>query len=246
MDKKMIDTSALISGVDISSLQGNIDIAKLAQTYKFLIHRCFVGNDYKDTKYDSNIRAAKDAGMAVAAYHFAYPLPNDLTKPSHDPIKQANLHYQACLDSVSLVVLDLEWPYAQDWTKWKCTAQQIKDWTKAWLIEYERLSGNKPIIYTYPSFAQSLNMDASFPDYDLWIASYTTEPHIPAPWKDWVMWQNTGGSTHFDGIAIDTDYCKDLSIFSVSNQAPPTAQPEEPAAPFTDPSQVEQDPPPSS
>lgn len=210
--------STLIPGVDISSIQGNININALAQQYKFLIHRCYVGNDYKDTKYDANIAAAKAAGMAVGAYHFAYPLPNNSAKPTHDPIAQANLHYQACLDSVSLVVVDLEWPIVQNWGQWGCSAQQIKDWLQAWLTEYERLSGNKPLIYTYPSFAQSLVLDSSFADYQLWIASYTNAPTIPQPWSDWTIWQNSGHAS-FQGITIDTDFCKDLSIFSVSSDS---------------------------
>lgn len=208
-------TTNLISGCDISSIQGSIDFTQLSNKYKFVICRCHVGNDYKDSKYDSNVQLAKEAGMSVGAYHFAYPLPEVAGKLNHSPDEQAILHYESAKDSVNLVVLDLEWPSVQKWKQWNCSANQIKDWTKQYLLKYEELSGKKPVLYSYPNFLDCIKFDNEFAaSYDLWIASYTKNPRIPLPWTDYVIWQYGGGSSiTFNNIPIDTDYCKDLQIF---------------------------------
>lgn len=205
----------LILGCDISQFQGDkIDFDAMSKVYKFMIHRAFVGNEHVDTMMESNLQKAQDAGMAVGIYNFVFPLPNDGIHPHRDPIDQANLHYASVQNlNVKLHCCDLEYPYPQDWHKWNCSAQQIKDWTRDYLTEYESLSGVKPVLYCYPNFAQSLVMEDDFTDYPLWIASYTQTAHVPKPWTDWTIWQNTGDTIKFNGIVIDTDYVRDLSLF---------------------------------
>lgn len=207
--------SDYILGMDMSQFQGDkMNFTELAKMYKFMIHRAYVGNEHVDDNLVCNLKKAQDAGMAVGIYHFVFPLPDQAGRPARNPIEQANLHYYSVQDlGITLHCCDLEFPYAQDWRKWNCNAQQIKDWTRSYLIEYESLSGIKPMLYTYPSFAQSLAMEDDFTDYKLWIASYTKEAHVPKPWTDWTVWQNTGDTIKFNGITIDTNYCKDLSIF---------------------------------
>jgi lysozyme len=202
----------LIKGCDVSAFQGSLDYKLLSDTYKFVIFRNFVGNDSKDKFISSNIQAARDNGMAVGIYNFVFPLPEAKNKFNRCPKEQAQLHFDNTEEGVSLIACDLEWPVPQDWKKWNCNANQIKDWTRSYLTEFQELSGIKPVIYTYPSFAQSLKMEDDFANYDLWIASYTKEPKIPSPWTDWQIWQNSG-SARFDGVNIDTNFCKDLSIF---------------------------------
>jgi lysozyme len=219
----MVDTSTLIKGIDVSVIQGNIDWASVAAAgYQFAICRCGVGNEKgKDSKYDQNVAAATAAGLKVAAYHFVYPLPPLASQPARSPQAQAQMHVAAA-GSVPVVCCDLEWPVPQDWAKWGCSAAQIVQWTLDYLQEYERLSGIRPIVYTYPSFASSIQLPASFADtYKLWIASYTASPAIPHPWTDWVMWQNSGGTQKLpNGVPVDTDYAKDLSLWDAAPVAP--------------------------
>ena len=210
-----------VKGLDISIVRGQLDFNALkAEGYEFIICRCGVGNDPSDTLYASNMQKGAAAGLKMAAYHFVYPLPSDPSKPSHDAKVQAAMHYKAAGDV--LPFLDLEWPVVQNWAKWGCTAPQIVQWTIDYLQEYERISGVRPVVYTYPSFADAIKLPASFgQDYKLWIASYTSTPRIPAPWTDWIMWQTTGG-TLVQGRQIDTDVAKDLSLWdnvSGSSQA---------------------------
>lgn len=221
----MVDTSTLIKGIDVSVIQGNIDWPSVvAAGYQFVICRCGVGNEAGgvfhgcDSMYAKNIAGARAAGLKVAAYHFVYPLPPLASQPTRDPKVQAQMHVNDAGDA-PVICCDLEWPEQQNWTKWGCTGPQIVQWTMDYLQEYERLSGIRPIVYTYPSFAHGIQLPPEFAQtYKLWIASYTANPAIPAPWTDWVMWQNSGGTQKLpDGVAVDTDYAKDLSLWDTAS-----------------------------
>lgn len=236
----------MIKGVDISQIQGAIDFIALAATgVQFVICRCGVGNNGHDSMYATNIAAAQAAGIQVAAYHFVFPLPPTATEATHpsgrSPAAQAKAHFAAA-GNVPVVCCDLEWPVQGDWAKWGCSAAQICQWTTEYLQAYEALSGVRPIVYTYPNFAQSIKLPASFAQtYQLWIASYENTPTIPAPWTDWVLWQNTGGTGpnagHLpSGAPVDTDLAKDLSLWNVAPVvAPPPLVPDPVPDPIVDP-----------
>src|SRR5512135_1250846 len=226
----------LIKGVDISAYQGdNVNFQALAAAgYKFVVCRCGVGNSAKDKVYDKNIAGARAAVLKVLAYHFIYPLPNIAGQPLRDPKAQAKLHADWSGSDI-LAACDLEWPDPGAWQKWGCNAQQIVDWTVTYLEEYERLTGVRPIVYTYPFFANAIKLPASFAEkWKLWIASYTTTPTIPHPWTDWVMWQDSGGKTTNlpGGGPVDTDKVRDLSMWEeFENRNVPAPAPEPPPSP---------------
>lgn len=234
----------LIKGIDISTIQGNVDFAACkAAGLDFVICRCGVGNGGKDANYDKYVAQATAAGLQVAAYHFIYPLPPLASQPLRDPVKQAQLHAGwAATSPVQVVCCDMEWPLQQDWAKWGCTAAQIVQWTLTYLQAYEAATGIRPVVYTFPYFAQALNLPQSFADtYQLWIASYQASPFIPKPWTDWVMWQDSSGPYHLpvSGAVVDTDKAKDLSLWNVQPAAP-VAPPPDPAhnTPVSDPDPV--------
>jgi len=220
----------LIKGIDISAYQGtSVNFkALVAAGYKFIICRCGVGNGAKDKVYDKNIAGAKAVGLKVMAYHFIYPLPTIPGQPLRDPKAQAKLHADWSGSDI-LAACDLEWPEPENWAKWGCTAKQIVDWTVVYLEEYERLTGVRPIVYTYPYFANAIKLPASFAEkWKLWIASYTKVPTVPKPWTDWVMWQDSGGKTTNlpGGGPVDTDKVRDLSLWEeFENRTAPVPEP---------------------
>lgn len=229
--------SNYIKGVDISTVQANVDFSWLKQQgIQFCVVRCAVGNDGTDSRYISNIAAAKAAGLKIMAYHFVYPLPSDAAHPTRDPKVQAQTHFKAAQGE--LAAIDIEWPEYKDWGKWECSAAQINQWLLDYLFEYERLDGRKPLVYTYPSFAKLVKFSAKIAEYPLWIASYTSAPSIPAPWTDWVMWQTAGGDKLKlpNGIPVDTNVCKDLSLWG--DYSKPEPLPEPPVAATQSPSEA--------
>lgn len=212
----------LIKGIDVSAIQGNIDWNSVAASgIKFCIIRCGVGNGGIDGLYTKNVAGAQAAGLKVACYHFIYPLPTIPSQPLRDPVKQAQYHFNAAKGI--LACIDCEWPVPQDFAKWNCTPAQISQWMIDYLTEYERLDGRKPIIYTYPYWAHSLNLGLQFAQYPLWIASYEATPTIPKPWNNdqWILWQNSGGTQRLpNGVPVDGDYAKDLSLWNVVAPTP--------------------------
>lgn len=211
----------MIKGVDISIIQGKVDFVALAASgVEFVIIRCGVGNSAIDSNYTANVAGAKAAGLKVMAYHFVYPLPPLASQPLRDPVLQAQYHFKAAAGE--LASMDYEWPTSDLWKQWGCSPAQMNQWCLTYLQEYERLSGKKMVIYTYPYFCQSLNLPTDFVQYPLWIASYEPSPAIPHPWTSYVLWQNTGGGGHLPttGVPVDTDLALDLSLWDVAVPAP--------------------------
>jgi lysozyme len=214
----------MINGIDVSSVQGiTIDWQAVAATgVQFAVIKCGNGNDAPDPDFARNVAGAQNAGLQIVCYHFVYPLPPLAGDPSRAPAAQAQMHFNAAQGV--LAACDLEWPPVQNWAQWNCSATQINQWGLDYLAAYSQLSGRPMIIYTYPYFAQTVQLSADYAQYPLWIASYENTPTIPAPWTNWTLWQTTGGGGHLpNGEPVDTDVAPDLSLWGVVNQ--PVAAP---------------------
>lgn len=67
--------SAIEKGVDISCFNSNVDYKALkAQGYTFVIIRSGYGKEIsqKDTRFETHIKGAKEAGLGIGIYHFSY------------------------------------------------------------------------------------------------------------------------------------------------------------------------------
>lgn len=208
-----------VRGLDASSVQGLLPIKDLdARGLKFLIAKCQEGNKGKDPYFERNTAAAKDLGWFTGAYHFLYPLPH------LDPKAQAELFFKASDMGTTAgdlpPALDIEWPaVGAEWTKWKCNASQISDWSQACTARVEELFGRPPILYTYPHFLSSMaaGSDVSWvTKYPLWIAADGSQGKWPAegqgpnpklykPWDNWTFWQCDWVATPARPIGIYAD-----------------------------------------
>jgi lysozyme len=200
----------MYKGLDLSIIQSAANFPAIKQSgIDFVICRGYVGNNALDADYNNFVNYAGAAGLAVGTYHFVFPLPGNGTRT---PDWQAHTHFNSC--KTPLACIDVEWPTSDQWQKWGCSAKQINDWCLSYLEIYSGLAGRKPLVYTYPNFAQTVGFTDDWAQYGLWIASYQPTPFIPKPWTDWVIWQTTGGGGHLpNGAPVDTDVCNDLSIF---------------------------------
>lgn len=201
---------------------------------RFAIAKCTEGNEGKDPAYDRNVAGCKEAGILVGAYHFAFPLPSGPGKPAgRSPKEQAERFFTGsnglgAQPGELPPVLDLEWPPQHErdkksgeivnkWVVWDVDAASIADWGLECLAEMERLWGRTPALYTYPFFWQTLGahgLRSEWARYPLWIANYThpgdgvppatKRPAVPAPWKDWAIWQFSadGSPARIDGIPV--------------------------------------------
>lgn len=226
----------MVPGCDAFSGYGLIDFNLARQSgIRFVWLKCQEGNKGRDPAFLRNLARARDAGVAVGAYSFAFPLPHGPGLPSgRSALEQARLFYDACAGLGSQPgelspALDLEWPPPNEWAKWGCSAQQISDWGRECCEAMALLWGRLPVIYTYPWFWTALSKaDVSWAArYPLWMAHYThpdagipegKSPVVPAPWSDWVAWQYSadGSKERIPGVPacpVDRDVIRDEETF---------------------------------
>ncbi|MMZ54911.1 Lysozyme M1 precursor [compost metagenome] len=171
-------------GIDVSRYQGNIDWkAVKADGISFAFIKASQGQRYVDPTFTTNAKGARAAGVMLGAYHF-------LDATSVEAAKAEARHFADVMDQVGgAKALDL--PAVMDYENNPSNLSKtiISAVALAFLIELERLTGRKPIIYTGNAFAANFN--ASLGGYPLWIARYseTRVPSDTVTWKRWDIWQ---------------------------------------------------------
>lgn len=210
----------MIKGFDASSVQGVLPLAQLGPEYRFVILKAQQGNDGFDPSFERNMLAAFAASIEAFAYCFAYPLPDSPGKLNRCPLEQARLFVERVYKFPQMrgrpIFLDLEWPELGDWKKWGCTAASISAWCRDCAAEVFRLTGVRPILYSYPYWWAAVSAaDVSWAAaYALWIAAYITGwpadgagPKIPHPWASWLFWQFDGNGGLRLPNGVDADFC---------------------------------------
>lgn len=175
----LVPTGSL--GIDVSHHNGTLNWEKIRAggcIYAFL--KATEGLDYEDPTFVTNAKAASANGVLCGAYHFF--------RASTDGALQAE-HFLAKIRNANLAL-----PPVLDWevSNSQGAVVQIAEATR-WLDTVEKALSVVPIIYTGPSFANSLKLPEKFARYPLWIAHYTNKPQpiIPSPWKSYAYWQFT-------------------------------------------------------
>jgi lysozyme len=144
----------------------------------------------------------RSIGVPWGAYHFYDPAYSGLAQSSHFASALGGDwgDLPPCLDFEPKYIAEPDPP------RTGCLSAM-----KLFLNDIEMTTGIKPIIYTNPDH---INFLKPVPDwllkFNLWIASYTTNPPNVAPWADWVMWQFSEAG-HVDGIdgAVDMNWAKE-------------------------------------
>ena len=217
-----------IRGLDVSSIQGKIDWSAVAAAgVRFVVRKCGNGNNPPDCGFSDYLSGARAAGLVVGAYHVGFPLPTDPAHPGRAPSDQAKAHFDACQGLGSKPgelppALDLEWPVpgSPEWTKYGCTASQVRAWALAYLEAAEQLWGRTPLLYDgFPDYWAAIGgaSEAGFAKYPLWVVNYPEQykgrtppdgasPALPGPWTAWSLWQHSGGGFHLpSGAPVDSD-----------------------------------------
>jgi len=137
------------------------------------------------TYFHDTVKQAKKFGFLVGSYHyFRQQIQNtEGAWITCDPIRQAQNYYDWV--KASGVVMDL--PPAIDIENANNPYLSNVSIDK-FLVKIEALFGRTPFIYSNPSILKGL-AKTSWERYPLWIANYATSPLIPAPWKDYTLWQ---------------------------------------------------------
>ncbi|KAF6584866.1 glycoside hydrolase family 25 protein [Paenibacillus sp. EKM211P] len=171
-------------GIDVSRYQGTIDWKRVrADGKSFAFIKASQGQRYVDPTFITNAKGIKAAGLLLGAYHFV-----DAT--SVNTAKAEARHFAEVLDQVGgAKALDL--PAVMDYENnpGGLSSAAIHEIALAFLTEFERVSGRKPMVYTGNAFAAHFKVPLG--SYKLWIARYssTRVPSDTTPWKSWDFWQ---------------------------------------------------------
>ena len=164
-------------GIDISHHQGRINWKKVARqkNLQFVYIKATEGGTYQDLRYAHNLKQARRRGMKVGSYHFMRTTSSVwlqfLNFMSHvDPKKQ---------DLVPMI--DVE--ECKNWS-----SQQLADSVNLLSRLFEKVYGQKPVIYTGQHFYNK-RLYNRLPHHPLWIACYSnTPPTVSSPY---IIWQFT-------------------------------------------------------
>ena len=188
-------------GIDVSRWQDNNSTAQqmdfrksVAMGAKFV----FIKSSQRlwtDEDILYNWKTAKAAELLRGAYHFL----------DWDVSPKAQAQY-----AWSIIESDPgELPPVIDFEYWNPPPANAFDILWNYVIEMERLSGKKPIIYTGAFFWQTYGTQADvWKNYPLWIASYSAQEYMETnlknltPWDSWKFWQYTSKG---DGIAFGAE-----------------------------------------
>ncbi|HEY5819693.1 MAG TPA: GH25 family lysozyme [Mesorhizobium sp.] len=179
-----------LRGIDVSHHQNDIDWTRIAaDDVAFAIMKATEGGDHVDRLFARNLREAREAGLAVGAYHFYR-----FCKSGEE---QARNFLAAVPRDPQLLppVVDIEF-------SGNCPDRPSVDQFRAELAAYlaivEPAFGKQAIIYIIGE-AETV-YGAALPDRPRWVRSLANHPGH----ENWLLWQyhNKG---RVDGIAGDVD-----------------------------------------
>lgn len=188
-------TSNMVSGIDVSYYQGNIDWQSVKEAgTAFAFARATYGTTKVDPKFSENWQVMMNAGVIRGAYHFFVA--------SEDALEQATI-FANTVGSLSSGDL----PPVLDVEAGSGTSSTLANDVQTWLSAVEQKLGLTPMIYTAPSYWNEY-MPAGFGKYPLWVAEYgVSEPKSVNGWSGWTFWQHSQSGT-VSGIegTVDLDY----------------------------------------
>lgn len=185
-----------IKGIDVSAWQhadtnkATIDWQLVREAdYKFAIVKCTQGLTYTNPWLDADINGARDAGLLVGCYHYAWPTPGGAEAEAKYALDATNKY-----DLDLGVTLDLETigdvQFAHE------LATYAQEFLRLVSLEHE----DAPL-YTDRSFLTSIG--GPVPNHKLWLALGTTDlEQIPVGVHPWCV-QTTAAPVR--GIVGDVD-----------------------------------------
>jgi GH25 family lysozyme M1 (1,4-beta-N-acetylmuramidase) len=202
----------LVRGLDISAYQHGrtpINWRLLARDgIRFVSVKVSEGTYYRNPYYQSDVRAAAAAGLAVLPYVFANP-----ARAGGAPTARFAVRVTGSLRGPGRLplVVDLENdPYragANCYGLRGGKAAMIR-WIAGFVRQARALTGKWPVIYTGPDWwRECAGGTSQFHRDPLWLASYeVARPAVPGTWGHWTFWQyNNVGRLRGIGTA-DLDY----------------------------------------
>ena len=191
-----------IHGVDLSRWQGQLDWPAARRAgVSFAWIKATEGGDRVDPMFAINHDAARDAGVAIGAYHFFYWCGPAETQADwfirNVPRRSGDLP----------PVLDLEWtPFSPTCTV-RPPGHEVRERARRFIEIVERHYGTRPIIYTTREFYRETGIGQL--DVEFWLRATAEPVQKVYPGARWAIWQYSA-TGQVDGIRGDVD----LNVFN--------------------------------
>ena len=188
--REIIENKSQLSvyGIDISHHQNKQieSITKQKEGIGFIICKATEGVTYIDPEFSHNWKISKNKSFIRGAYHFY--------RCEDDPIEQA-AHFLKTISDIKSTDIPPILDFEEGGIDKSQSIGEVQSALKKFLLEIEKKSKVKPIIYTDVNTGNTYLNDSFFADYPLWIANYNGKetPDLPNTWisKGWVFWQKT-------------------------------------------------------
>lgn len=222
-----ISSAPELTGIDVSSVQGVIDWARVAKarargnapkqpeprdlSISFVYQRANQGRGDFDRNMDRNVAGARAVGLPVGLYAVLYPRPGGP--------QDAHLQADDLADACDRLHVDLDPAIdVEDVTRNKLPVIASEaEWAESVQLFGTRLEqrGYAPVLYLGPGFAQRFPAIVALPEikrWAHWIPSYTdTPPHPHVDGTLVTMWQRLGSYPSYTGHADGIDGAVDVN-----------------------------------
>lgn len=187
-------------GVDISSVNGEVDIQKIKDAgYDFVMIRCGFGSDIKsqdDSQFENNVRKCEKIGMPWGTYLYSYALTVDEAKSEAEHVIRLLKNKKPSFP----VAFDMEDADGYKSKNGMPSNSTLKNICKTFLSRIKG-AGYYPMLYASLSWLNNqLNDSELLNNYDIWVAQWNSTCDYK---KDAGMWQYGGEVNYLESNSID-------------------------------------------
>ena len=187
-------------GVDISSVNGEVDIQKIKDAgYDFVMIRCGFGSDIKsqdDSQFENNVRKCEKIGMPWGTYLYSYALNTDEAKSEAEHVIRLLKNKKPSFP----VAFDMEDADGYKSKNGMPSNSKLIAICKTFLSRIKS-AGYYPMLYASLSWLNNqLNDSELLNNYDIWVAQWNSTCDYQ---KDAGMWQYGGEVNYLESNSID-------------------------------------------
>ena len=197
-------------GVDTSSSNGNIDLAKVKKAgYDFVMIRCGFGDNITsqdDSQFENTVKKAEKLGMPWGVYIYSYATSIEQAKSEAQHVKRLLKGKKPTLP----IAFDMEDADGYKSKRGAMKKSLITDICKTFLAEIKKV-GYYPMLYSSRSWFDTYIDKSVYSKYDLWVAQWASSCSYTG--SNLGMWQYGGEvciieSNSIAGVGvIDKDKC---------------------------------------
>lgn len=187
-------------GVDISSVNGEVDIQKIKDAgYDFVMIRCGFGSDIKsqdDSQFENNVRKCEKIGMPWGTYLYSYALNTDEAKSEAEHVIRLLKNKKPSFP----VAFDMEDADGYKSKNGMPSNSKLIAICKTFLSRIKS-AGYYAMLYASLSWLNNqLNDSELLNNYDIWVAQWNSNCDYQ---KDAGMWQYGGEVNYLESNSID-------------------------------------------